>query len=191
MQKYWIIKNLIKNSISLWEKINLLTLGLPIEMIKTDHKKAIIFCMSECISEHEEITLNFYQTKLFFIFFMVSVMLERFSTCCRRSIKLYCWNWWRKITHVGSLTGFVSNSFDTIPLIFVPILMGSLESVCCVESNAAAIKFPQEAAALEDVIRLQTLMLVWILRMHHRSGLLISATAPAEGRCGLSFWPYI
>ena len=28
---------------------------------------------------------------------------------------------------MGSLTGFVSNSFDTIPLIFVPALMGSLE----------------------------------------------------------------
>lgn len=60
---------------------------------------------------------------------------------------------------MGSLPGFVSNSFDTIPLIFVPV-MGSLEKCLLSESNVTAIKFPQEAAALGDVIRLEALMLV-------------------------------
>lgn len=62
----------------------------------------------------------------------------------------------------------------------------ALRSACCLESNVTAIKFPQEAAALGDVIRLETLMLVLILKMHHRSRLLISATAPAEGGMGLT-----
>lgn len=62
----------------------------------------------------------------------------------------------------------------------------ALRSACCLESNVTAIKFPQEASALGDVIRLETLMLVLILKMHHRSRLLISATAPAEGGMGLT-----
>lgn len=62
--------------------------------------------------------------------------------------------------------------------------MAALRRARCLESNVTAIKFPQEAAALGDVIRLETLMLVLILKMHHRSRLLISATALAAGGGG-------
>lgn len=60
-----------------------------------------------------------------------------------------------------------------------------MRSACCLESNVVAIKFPQEAAALTDVIRLETLMLVLILKLYHRSRLLISATALARRGVGL------
>ena len=87
---------------------------------------------------------------------------------------------------MGSLTGFVSKALTLSHWFLSLPWWVALRRACCLESNVTAIKFPQEAAALGDVIRLETLMLVLILKMHHRSRLLISATAPAEGGMGLT-----
>lgn len=78
----------------------------------------------------------------------------------------------------------MSNSFDTITLIFVPALTCRWRSVCSLESNATAIKSPQEADALEDVTGLETLILAQILKIHHRSWLLISTNSSHGGKVG-------